>query len=239
MERRPKTWGECQGIKTDCPFVTCKYHLALDVTPGGSLAVVGVDSWPERDSTTGSQTETERIDYRVDAVVRYVNSGKPTCALQVAEDGPTTLEDIGDLIGVTRERVRQIEGLAMLAMRDEARYLRGAVWSYAESPWDMARGESEHRNFTKKRLRERLRRGGHGGGRKAHDLTGKIFGRLTVLSREGHTDSGGITWLVRCSCGTEKRVRAAKLKDGRVRSCGCLRGERRRLTDARRKGQGT
>lgn len=34
---------------------------------------------------------------------------KPTCALDEAENGPKTLEEIAQIFGVTRERVRQIE----------------------------------------------------------------------------------------------------------------------------------
>jgi DNA-directed RNA polymerase sigma subunit (sigma70/sigma32) len=36
-----------------------------------------------------------------------------TCALDIAEDGPHTLEEIGDLINVSRERVRQIIEMAL------------------------------------------------------------------------------------------------------------------------------
>lgn len=37
----------------------------------------------------------------------------PTCSLDEAERGGMTLEEIGDMLGVTRERIRQIEQLAM------------------------------------------------------------------------------------------------------------------------------
>lgn len=35
--------------------------------------------------------------------------GRTTCALDVADRGGTTLEDLGALLNMTRERVRQIE----------------------------------------------------------------------------------------------------------------------------------
>jgi hypothetical protein len=56
------------------------------------------------------------------------------------------------------------------------------------------------------------------------DLTGRQFGMLTVLRRAGSFPNGKGTnpgWLVRCRCGTEKRVRAGNLTTGRSTSCGC------------------
>lgn len=46
-----------------------------------------------------------------------------TCALKLAQLGPFTLEEIGHILGVTRERVRQIEkkGLEKLAKHAERR----------------------------------------------------------------------------------------------------------------------
>jgi hypothetical protein len=46
-----------------------------------------------------------------------------TCVLKLARLGPFTLEEIGHILGVTRERVRQIEakGLEKLARCEERR----------------------------------------------------------------------------------------------------------------------
>jgi DNA-directed RNA polymerase sigma subunit (sigma70/sigma32) len=38
---------------------------------------------------------------------------KETCVLDIADNGGLTLEEIGELVGVTRERIRQIEELAL------------------------------------------------------------------------------------------------------------------------------
>lgn len=63
------------------------------------------------------------------------------------------------------------------------------------------------------------------GGRRI-DLVGQKFGLLTVLKCAGskRLSSGYplVTWLVRCDCGTEKEVIGKDLKNGNIRSCGCL-----------------
>jgi hypothetical protein len=92
LERaRPRTRSECRGGLRPCPFVSCRYHLFLDVNPdNGSVRF----NFPDK-----SVAELEA-----------------SCALDVAEDGGLTLERIGHLLGMTRERIRQLErdGLAVL-----------------------------------------------------------------------------------------------------------------------------
>lgn len=56
------------------------------------------------------------------------------------------------------------------------------------------------------------------------DLTGQIFGRLTVIRENGHNQHG-IIWLCRCECGKEKNILSRSLRNGRTRSCGCLQRE--------------
>lgn len=56
---------------------------------------------------------------------RYYVSEDKTCALDVADDGEHTLEEIGQKFGLTRERIRQIErnGLKKLRRRLEVMQL--------------------------------------------------------------------------------------------------------------------
>lgn len=61
---------------------------------------------------------------------------------------------------------------------------------------------------------------------RAHDLTGKVFGRWTVVSRgEDYiypsTGKGAVRWNCLCDCGKEGLVHAAHLKNGTSVSCGC------------------
>ena len=54
------------------------------------------------------------------------------------------------------------------------------------------------------------------------DLTGRRFGRLTVLSRAENSGSGKARWLCRCDCGKRTVVLGSHLNDGHTQSCGCL-----------------
>jgi len=57
------------------------------------------------------------------------------------------------------------------------------------------------------------------------DLTGKKFGRLTVIEKVGSDKYKNITWLCKCECGKEKVISGPKLRNGNTKSCGCLRKE--------------
>ena len=53
------------------------------------------------------------------------------------------------------------------------------------------------------------------------DMTGKRFGRYTVLYRLKNDKHGNAMWMCRCDCGAEKPVLGASLRKGIVVSCGC------------------
>lgn len=101
---KPRTRAECRDMDRPCPFVSCKYHLYIDVHPvRGSIKLnfPDVDVW--------EMTET--------------------CALDVADRGGITLEDVGEIMNLTRERVRQVEtaGLSALESLREIERLKDYV----------------------------------------------------------------------------------------------------------------
>ena len=66
---------------------------------------------------------------------------------------------------------------------------------------------------------------------KTYDLTGQKIGRLTVIKRA--TPS---TWECFCSCGNTTIAETAVLRNGKKKSCGCLKLEQR---ERMRKGEAT
>jgi hypothetical protein len=60
------------------------------------------------------------------------------------------------------------------------------------------------------------RRGG-----KIKDITGKTFGKMTVVAFAYVLPKLGAYWLCRCECGNEKVARGPALRKGSIVSCGC------------------
>ncbi len=60
----------------------------------------------------------------------------------------------------------------------------------------------------------------------AIDISGRTFGRLTVIGRAGNTASRHTRWRCLCQCGAEKLVSLPCLRGGNTKSCGCLKRER-------------
>ncbi|HEX8792739.1 MAG TPA: sigma factor-like helix-turn-helix DNA-binding protein [Polyangiaceae bacterium] len=101
---RPRTRTECSDAPRPCPFVSCKHHLYLDVS---------------------ARTGAIKLNFP-DLEVWEMNE---TCALDVADRGGTTLEEVGAIMNLTRERIRQVEvkGLAKLAALRDMMNLRDYV----------------------------------------------------------------------------------------------------------------
>lgn len=93
--QRPSTRAECVDGPRPCPWVGCKHNLYLDVNPEtGSLKL----NFPDLEPWELAET----------------------CALDVAERGAITLEEVGLVTNVTRERIRQIETRGLLTMKQIA-----------------------------------------------------------------------------------------------------------------------
>jgi 5-methylcytosine-specific restriction endonuclease McrA len=67
------------------------------------------------------------------------------------------------------------------------------------------------------------------------DITGRRFGKLVVKEvTDTKTKDGRYRWLCLCDCGKEKLVAGTHLKNGSVKSCGCLASNsRKKIKDDR------
>ncbi|MBM66601.1 MAG: DNA-binding protein [Myxococcales bacterium] len=90
---RPMTRDDCKFGPRPCLYVACRFHLFLDVNP-----------------RTGS------IKFNFPG--KEVHELEETCALDVADRGGITLEEVGRLLNLTRERVRQLEAEALSEIGD-------------------------------------------------------------------------------------------------------------------------
>ena len=101
---KPRNRAECAEGPRPCPFVSCKHHLFIDVSPRTGaikLNFPDLEVWDLGES----------------------------CALDVADRGGTTLEDVGAIMNLTRERIRQVEvkALAKLEALNDMYALRDYV----------------------------------------------------------------------------------------------------------------
>jgi hypothetical protein len=89
---RPRSRADCANGARPCLFVSCKHHLYLDVNPEtGSVKL----NFPDKEIWELAET----------------------CALDVADRGGITLEEVGGIMNLTRERIRQVETRGLLKLR--------------------------------------------------------------------------------------------------------------------------
>jgi hypothetical protein len=94
-QSRPRSRADCVNGPRPCMFVSCKHHLYLDVNPGtGSIKL----NFPDKEIWELGET----------------------CALDVADRGGITLEEVGGIMNLTRERIRQVETRGLLKLRSIA-----------------------------------------------------------------------------------------------------------------------
>ena len=53
------------------------------------------------------------------------------------------------------------------------------------------------------------------------DITGQRFGKL-VVTAHSHTEDAKAYWRCQCDCGCKTSVRGTHLRQGQIKSCGCL-----------------
>ncbi len=86
--KRPTTRAQCADSPRPCPWVSCRYHLYLDVSRDtGAIKI----NFPDTD----------------------ISELEQSCALDIADDGEMTFEQIGGLLNLTRERIRQMTNQAV------------------------------------------------------------------------------------------------------------------------------
>jgi hypothetical protein len=91
-DARPTTREQCRDEMRPCPWVACKHHLYLDVNPDtGTIKI----NFPD--------LEPWELPH--------------TCSLDVADRGGLTLEEVGEITNLTRERVRQVEVRGLLKIK--------------------------------------------------------------------------------------------------------------------------
>ncbi|HWV37567.1 MAG TPA: sigma factor-like helix-turn-helix DNA-binding protein [Vulgatibacter sp.] len=90
--KRPRWRADCVDGPRPCLYVSCKHHLYLDVNP---------------------QTGSVKLNFPDKEIWEL----EETCALDVADRGGITLEEVGAIMNLTRERIRQVESRGLYKLR--------------------------------------------------------------------------------------------------------------------------
>lgn len=155
----PPTRGDCKDLPRPCPHARCRHHLYLNVEDRGGIKLTFPDLEPEE------LTES--------------------CALDVADQGGITLEEVAVMLNITRERVRQIEVRALSKVLIAAPELReqidrpGRVRLPVLQASDLDGDEDEA--YEKQCQGAAFARASRGGARPVNPLTGEGTG--TVYDR--------------------------------------------------------
>jgi hypothetical protein len=89
---------ECDELPRPCPFISCRYHLFLDVTPSGGIKL----NFPDL--------------LEADGTIRF-DEMRDTCALDAAARGPQSLRAVAIRLNIVHERARQLLELMGPAVR--------------------------------------------------------------------------------------------------------------------------
>ena len=87
----PRLRSHCVGGRRPCPYVSCKFNLYLDVSSVGSI----MPNFPELEPH-------EMLE---------------SCVLDAADRAGMTLEEVGALFNLTRERIRQVQNAAITKVK--------------------------------------------------------------------------------------------------------------------------
>ncbi len=105
---RPKNRSDCLTMERPCLYVSCRFHLYLDVNP---------------------ETGSVKMNFPDKEIWELSDS----CALDVADRGGITLEEVGVIMNLTRERIRQVEVRGLEKLKEVPEGL-GGLDVYAD--WD-------------------------------------------------------------------------------------------------------
>lgn len=117
---RPRTRGDCASVPRPCPWVSCRHSTYLHVTDAGSITFAHPGVEPE-------DVDPEK-----------------SCVLDITERGEQKLEEMAEVLGVSRERIRQIEFRAERKLKHASVVTRGVERALREH---VGEGREIHRGI--------------------------------------------------------------------------------------------
>lgn len=111
QEQESMNRSECINGPRPCPHFECRHHIQ-----GEELIKIS--------SKLANTTDPIKVEMLSASYESKLPCNQESCALDVAGSGSRTLEEVASIMDNTRERVRQIEIIALRKMRKRATYNR-------------------------------------------------------------------------------------------------------------------
>ena len=108
-EKKPVARSECAEMGRPCVWISCKHHMLW------IFMSVGIKRDPNIRMTRFLNSKS------IAEFVNVIDKLIETCTFDVADKDGQTLENVAEIMGTTRERVRQIEENAIIRLRHHSK----------------------------------------------------------------------------------------------------------------------
>lgn len=123
---RPRTRDDCRGGDArPCPWVGCRHHLALVLANvsgrrrAGYIALEGANAGHLGRRRLLANAPAHEVARFVDDALEALPRMSATCALDVAERGEHTVEEVADYLSLGVTEVKDIQTRLVARLRDE------------------------------------------------------------------------------------------------------------------------
>jgi hypothetical protein len=119
--------------------------IALALTNQGGIPIIsGVDTAKEKETLNTLYKCKKKNHFFITEICQDVacewhlkNESFFNCTWVACNFGPFTLEEVGEMMGVTRERIRQIEAKALKKLQHKKRRDQLRDFASPDNEWDM------------------------------------------------------------------------------------------------------
>jgi hypothetical protein len=108
--RKPSDDRECENMLRPCPFISCRFHLVVDVLENGALRL-NRRIRGKRPRLNADETDPMKIQRFMRRAAKAIAETDPdwSCALDVARRGDLLYDEIAEVYALTGERIRQVD----------------------------------------------------------------------------------------------------------------------------------
>lgn len=161
-KKRPTDYQrDCVGRVRPCPWFGCKWNLLIDINPETGSIIFNLpgrgrskSTVPNKDNAKTRRAFDRFAERALEEMMRRKVEDIDTCVKDVLErecGEEVTLEEIGEMMSITRERVRQLEVIGEIKVNDSEQL---KDWNVS----DMPRKPGRNRHCRARRRRRKTKK---------------------------------------------------------------------------------